>query len=584
MFDLAADQMKAAPWLKGVVPVFSPDDKLIYVAAHSTRQPYRSGRGYVDEIRVHDFNGKRVRSYPLRMNMVGRLSFSTDGRTLIVDGGTGVGLANRAGGTFTPSHQIINLKTGKSMCLKSPEARNRPAFGPGRLADFAAMNLQTIPARSATLDQQLTNALWDASTSSLAVTGRGRPEGGTIKLWNLKEGKFAVTVGTSNNIRNTVWLGPGLLAGTAWYDRKTLPPELAALPTPPGSHGSATLNLVTLVQLPEGTRRPLGISARHWAHCPSPDGRYLAGLISPSVEGFTPRLQIWDTKRSVLVGEISAPKQSILGFHWTSDGRFLIVLLRGEDGKRRWEFFTPKGISDGVVAKVSNYAVRFSPRGHLVAVQAKGPPADAWTDTYRTSVRKSRTGEEVATFPGSTLPAETVFLDGGRLLIASKRAGEPIRLLRLGDRKVLWEVEVAGETRRISWQPDWTAVVVHYGTNAGADVLSIKDGRRLPAGEGQRPGWHNPTLLHGGRLALDPLCDSSILRLKETDTGRTIATFAAFADPEWIIYTPDGLWTGSPKASDWVAFYRGTDPLPPEEIAALRQPKAVRARLAAAFR
>ncbi len=584
MFDLAADRMKAAPWLKGIVPAFSPDGKCIYVAASSRGKSHWPRGAYVDEIRAYDFNGKIVRSYPLRMNMVGRLSFSTDGQRLTVDGGTGVGLGNQAGGTFTPSRQAINLKTGESISIQSPQARNRPAYGPGRLADFDAMNLQTLPARGPTLHQQFTKMLWDASTRSLAVTGQGQPEGGTIKLWNLKEGKFAATVGTSNNVRNPVLLGPGLLVGTAWHDRETLPPELAALPTPPGSPRSATVNLVTLVQLPEGTTRPLGISGRHWAHCPSPNGRYLAGLISRSVQGFTPRLQIWDTKRSVLVGEISSPSQSIQGFQWTPDGRFLTVLLQGEGGKRWWEFFTPKGISDGVVPNAPTGAVRFSPSGNLVAVQVKGPRADARADTYRTSVRKSRTGEEVATFSGTKLPCETVFLDEGRLLIASKRAGEPIRLLRIGDRKVLWEAQAAGWVRSISWRPGWTALVVHYDMAAGADVLSIKDGRRLPGGEDQRPRWRIPTLVHGGRLALDPLCNSTILRLKKTDTGRTIATFAAFADPEWIIYTPDGLWTGSPKALDWVAFYRGTDPLTPQQIAALRQPKAVRARLTAAFR
>jgi len=536
-------------------------------------------------VRVYDLRGKIVKSYPLRMNMVGRLSFSKDGQTLIVDGGTGVGLENRAGGTFTPSHQIIDLKTGESMSIDSPEAKNSFAFGPGPSADFDAMNLRTIPMPSATLNQQLTSMLWDASTGSIAVIGRGQPEGGTIKLWNLKEAKFARTVAKSNNLRNTALLRPGLLLGTAWHDRETLPPELAEFPTPKGHHGSSTPYLVTLVQLPEGTTRPLGISARDWTQCrPSPDGRHLAGLIAQPVQDFTYRLQIWDTSRSALVGEISNPKQPIYGFQWTSDGRLLIVLLRGEDEKQRWEFFTPKGDSAGVVLGVSDWGFTFSPSGNLVAVQAKGPRADAWTDTYRTSVRKSRTGEEVATFPGTTLLSETRFIDEDRLLIAaSRRAGDPVRLVRISDRKVIWETKAAGDVRKMSWQPDWKAVVIHYSTDGRADVLSIKDGQRLPGG-GHRAGWYNPMLLHGGRLALDPYCGSTILRLKETATGRTVATCAAFADPEWIVFTPEGLWTGSAKALDWVAFYRGAEPLTPEEVTALRQPEAVQARLAAAFR
>jgi hypothetical protein len=47
-----------------------------------------------------------------------------------------------------------------------------------------------------------------------------------------------------------------------------------------------------------------------------------------------------------------------------------------------------------------------------------------------------------------------------------------------------------------------------------------------------------------------------------------------------MIYTPDGLWTGSPDALDYVAFYRGTEPLSGKEIAELHQPEAVKSRLA----
>ena len=582
MLDLVSDEVKMAPWLKGVVPVFSPDDRLIYVAANS-REPRWPGRGYVNEVHVYDLHGRKIKSYPLQMNMVGRLSFSKEGQTLVVDGGTGVGLENRAGGTFTPSRQTIDLKTGESARMDFPEAQKRPAFGAPSAAGFDAMNFKEIPARKTTLAQQLTNMLWDASTSALAVIGRGQPEGGAIKLWNVKEAEFSTTVGTSNNIENLALQRPGLLVGTAWYDGKPLPPELASLPALQGPHGPVTPNLVTLVKLPKGTPQPLAIPSREWTQClPSPDGRYLAGLIAKRLQDFTYRLQIWDVDRSVLAGEISNPKQRISGFQWTSDGR-LIVLLPGKDGNLRWEFFTAGGKSVGVVPEVSGWGVAFSPSGDVIAVQAKGPRADAWTHTYRTSVRKSLTGEEVATFSGTTLPAETVFLDEERLLVAGRRAGDPIRLMRIRDQRVLWETKAASEVRSLSWEPDRANVVVHYGRYAGADLLSIKAGQRLPAGA-KGPAWHNPTLLHGGRLALDPLCQSTVLRLKETATGRTVATFAAFADPEWIVYTPEGLWTGSPKALEWVAFYRGSEPLTAEQISALSQPGAVKARLAGVFR
>ena len=98
------------------------------------------------------------------------------------------------------------------------------------------------------------------------------------------------------------------------------------------------------------------------------------------------------------------------------------------------------------------------------------------------------------------------------------------------------------------------------------------------------PACYRPTPIGDGRLVLDPVLGSNIIRLAETATGRTIATFAPFADPDWMIWTPEGLWTGSENALDWVSFYRGGTALSREAVLALRNPAEVQERIQVALK
>jgi hypothetical protein len=82
---------------------------------------------------------------------------------------------------------------------------------------------------------------------------------------------------------------------------------------------------------------------------------------------------------------------------------------------------------------------------------------------------------------------------------------------------------------------------------------------------------------------LEPLHDTTLIGLFEAESGRLLATFAAFADPDWLVWTPDGWWTGSEKALEWVSFYRRADPLPEADILKRKAPDRVRAAIRKAF-
>jgi hypothetical protein len=414
--------------------------------------------------------------------------------------------------------------------------------------------------------QEFVAAIWDSSTDSLAAIGGRITIGELVGIWRLKGAKYT-PLGKNDVFHHVSLLRPAVLVSTHGYDGLSLPKELVGMPVPSGPQGR-WVEFLTLVQLPEGTKQPLRIPIARWMNWePSPDGKYIGIRSAGSVE-------IWDPASVKLVGAISKPGYQVDWFDWFARGKSLLVQFSDKAG-RSWEFFTPEGNSAYPVAHPWTYPAAFSPSGELLALQMEehpNPPAVS----FRMSVRNSRTNKEVATFPGG---GGSRFLDDDHLLVAS---GGSARLLRISDQKELWTGKCASEVHTISWETGWPAVVLHYGE--AADILSLKDGQRVGPGDSDRPRWHNPTPISGGKLAVDPLCNSNILMLKETSTGRTIATLAPFTDGEWITYTPDGLWTGSPKALDYVAFYRGTEPLSDKEIAGLHQPEAVKARLVDALK
>lgn len=579
LVDLENDQVKTLPWLKGVAPLFSPDDKFIYIATKSANNRHQE-RNEVDRIHVHNLKGNIIKRYPLKMNFVEKMSFSKDGQTLIIDGGIGIGIGTVSGGTFTPACQNINLNNNESTIVMSEEKQK----GWNREPNFESLNFKDIPLGKTIEKKAIDNLLWEPSficdsyTNSLAVIGR---RGHIITLWNFLKGELIPKVDNKERINNASLLCPGYLIGITTYNKNKLPAEITSL-VPKRYEDHFGMPLVTLIKLPEGTLKHLAIPTYDWIQCnSSPNGQFITGLIERPYQNYYYCIQNWDIKSSRMLGEISKPGQRILSFQWTSDSRFLIVRYTDQKGNTVSEFFTPEGKSNGFVKKENGIEV-FSPSGNLISIQIEEPMKNERTTNKYLSVRKSRTGEEIARFK-DFLCAYTSFIDED-YIISSNIKYDTVLLAHISDNRVLWETKVPYEFNKVIWKPNWNAVIVRYHLVPGSDILSIKDGNVIPNRDDDTPDWYNPTLLKGGRLALDSLPFSNVLHLKETATGRTIATFAAFDDSEWVIYTPDGLWTGSENALDWVAFYRGIEPLTQEEIKSLNKPEFIKARLSEALR
>lgn len=581
LIDLSRDEVQHAPWLKGTVPLFSPDDKLIYIA--SGKECHQVEHGHVSAILKFSKDGELHRSFPLNMNLVGRMTFADDGNSLVVEGGEGIRLRARAGGTFSPLRQTIDLRTGESTMIELSDGPLRSGHSEAQQAGFDALNFRRLDESGLMFNQKLAAVIWDSSTQSVVVTATGQPEGGVTKLWDFKSASLRSTLGKGNSLSKAQLIGPGKLIGIVSIHRENLPEQFAHLSS---SGNSSYVRLVILQSLLDGRSNPLAILADSWTQLlPSPDGRLVAALIRNPRDG-SEQLQVWSIVDIELVGEIQNAGHRIHRFLWTADGKFLIVMRTRGMGPAFWEFFNHRGDTDRIVNSDSHDCA-FSPSGALVVVPERGRwgSGAAGPDTYRLLVRDTISGFGIAEFSGCDLPSMIAFLDEDRLLIAETGASATARLIDIVQRKTLWETRIADYISEMTRQPDSNAVVLRgHSARVGAEVLSAAEGRRLPEGDETGSAWSNPVLLHEDRLALDPLHQSSILQLRDTATGQAIVSLAAFADPEWIIYTPDGYWTGSENVLEWVAFYRGPDPLEPEEIAALRKPDLLRARISAAFR
>ena len=70
------------------------------------------------------------------------------------------------------------------------------------------------------------------------------------------------------------------------------------------------------------------------------------------------------------------------------------------------------------------------------------------------------------------------------------------------------------------------------------------------------------------------------MRLWQADSGVLLATFLALSCGEWIIYTPEGYYTGSSGAEHYILWRDGDDILPVGAFSErFRQPAQLQALL-----
>lgn len=579
LLDLQCDRLAYCGWLDGDALGFAPDDKSIGIAAGRYQRLVSdpAHRPPEPEVLIRNLDGRLVESYPLAMNMPRKLSFSNDGTTLTVEGYIGQNLESHIGGTILPATQTIDLKTNKSAFAM---AEVKHGFGP---PPFPPDPRFPKPDEKKTFGQTLARVLLDDARRTLVITGTGMPEGGVVKAWrDMAEPAAPLTLGTGNATKPICVLANGFLLASRWHRLADLPEDWDREVLRPRG-GYSDVELLTLIELQTGKATPLLENAVQWeAAVPSPDGRRLA---IPTIRNSERQLELWDvtTEGIKRVCNIPGVYREPNRIDWAGDGKTLGILspdgtveLLTSGGERVKSFAVPtegRGMS----------GLSLSPDGRHIAVGVYGDSKKDHNDAY-VLVFDSGTGKEVARFTGFRGWGLGRFVDNNRLLVWGSWPRSPIRLCALTDGKTLWEAEARGDVQEIVYAPGSPFVICKYSWSA--DVFALADGKRLrDTPDARRTQWNKPATICGGQAIIDSEYGTNIIGLYNLrgDCSLPVASFAAFAGSEWMVWTPDGFWTGSENALDWVAFYRGKGPLTREEALGLNQPDAVRARVKRLF-
>jgi hypothetical protein len=215
LLNLQTFEPRPIPDLNTGVVTFTSDSKRIIVATQgggfATSQGLEKNRKA--EIKLVDLGGKLIKSFPMQMAVPTRISI--DGDTVRVSGMDGCITCESRSRVF-PVTQTVNLDTAETSVDK------------GRMGEkIERAPKQSLPGCSVAYDETFTGLWYDENSDFLIVAGKGKPEGGVLKVWDLRNIRMAGTLGTSNEVKPIGFVKPGVFAAYAWFNRKDVAPPLA---------------------------------------------------------------------------------------------------------------------------------------------------------------------------------------------------------------------------------------------------------------------------------------------------------------------------------------------------------------------
>lgn len=581
ILDLTTGKTSCVETLQGSLLAFSPNSQTLFLLR------YNSDSGRAASLHILDLAGVANKKYVLSMSCPELIEFSPDGSSVTVYGMDG----NRAMHVPRMSKvvQVIDLQTWDAHIEKSAPVRGCPR------SRRVAKHDSIIPCdMRATSGQNFQGLFWDEATGILVVHGAGSPEGGVLKAWSLRDGRFLGTVGTRNEVNDVGgFLRPGILVANAWNE------------------GKKTL---TLLNLQGKQRTHTQIEGKRFV--PSPDQRHVAVV--------SDKLRIWDLVSKQKVLETEGPSKHAL-YRWSPKGNFFVRV----GWKRDDSSFVEICYRDGRLARVSAPDVKQAkPMPTITEAQYKlagtmGTSQEAYEKMkqreYASKVRSrcmiwstavspdssklalgvgnleqgravvwDITGEQVlAELGGFTEWVQDVLFFQEGLVLCGSLEGK-IRLWNYSANEVVWETDMRREFICFGHVPGSRYVVCQHQDRAGT-VLDlqhkwvIRHTKPLKSSSHRRTSWTNPMLVDGGRVLVEGEPNTIQVHVTRThEPGRSI-TFCPLPNDQWIIYLPTGAWMGSDQVHAWVRFYDAGRLLSVEAAEKYRNPEATKAQIAAVF-
>lgn len=273
LIDLKSYSIRKLKLLAGSAVAFSSDSK--YIIIGTSDFGYRN-RGK-PHLRIIDFNGIEKQKYTLDM-VIPRL-ITCEGEEVIV---TGIGGSPDT--VIAHTFQVIqriNVLTGES-AVQIDRTKTGREFKTYSRFPFPTQDMEMMGKSHSQLDhpkaeseiseyspftdlpnpkgkhrQEYTDIFWDEASGIAVLRGKGLPEGGVLKAWNIYEGRFISTLGTMNEVSEPIgFVRSGIFLAKSWFERSEIDPKLLKKITPVSQWVSNRVEFLTDFDIAMGERHP----------------------------------------------------------------------------------------------------------------------------------------------------------------------------------------------------------------------------------------------------------------------------------------------------------------------------------------
>ena len=264
----------------------------------------------------------------------------------------------------------------------------------------------------------------------------------------------------------------------------------------------------------------------------SPDARLVAASAGLKV-------MVWDVQSGRAIGEGKSGFNHSLA--WSADSSRLLAVY--QDG---YDLFA---VSPGEISKIGNHYVQ---RLHSATLSADGKRVyaahlytkllvmDTQTDAPLTTWALPAEPTEIVLSPDETLLAS---LRDNTISVWNARSGAAVASFGAPDVAALaFDQSARGDAKTL----------VTLGANGALRFFDARSGKALPDAS---PTAATP-FLAGGRLLFDT-DSSAALTLKNARPGAPTVHYLSLRDDDWLAYTDDGRFDGSPGGIAKVSFARG---------------------------
>jgi WD40 repeat protein len=358
----------------------------------------------------------------------------------------------------------------------------------------------------------------------------------------------------------------------------------------------------------------------------SSDIRFAGRKLKPDAQGLGPAaVRLWDARTGRLLRRLGDPAEQVMAVAFSSDGRLIASAGAGASGAgaiRLWDTatgapvwsaddraaealaiaFAPDGSSlatagaDGqiklrdprtgsVVRTLEGHeggatSMAFSGDGAIICGGGADTAASLWDARTGRAIRPIRPTQSLRELilPGHERLITSVVLsaDGGTLVTCSGSASP-----EYGDRRIrVWDTHTGRLQREFSrpqsagrfvaLSPDGSMVATS-GVGKAIALWDVRTGRLIRELVGHPHPPQSAAFSADGRLLVSG-ADYRTTKVWDVATGRPLVTMLTFSESrpgaadDWLAYTPDGFYEGSPGIDRFLAWRVGDDLRAPDSL------------------